>query len=443
VIEPELLRAPPHSLEAEQSLLGGLLVWNNAYDHVSWLEPEAFYRNQHQIIYRAIRKAIEAGRTADIVTLAEELTGVELERAGGLPYIAELAQNTPSVSNLKRYAEIIRDKWILRQLAMHAMDVADRALNAVEDPRLIAEEAGAAFLDIKLDNARSEMVSMGHALIEAVEWADNPAKGLPTGFRELDDIMRGLMPGDLIIIAGRPSMGKTSLAMNIAEHNAAAVPVAVFSLEMQDWKIAGRSLKYHQAMVGRDQAVDHLSELKLHIDDSPAIGLGHMRLRLRRMKRQHGVALAIVDYLQLMTARAEKRHEEVAIISRGLKAIAKELEIPIIAVSQLNRGSEGRLDHRPTLADLRESGQIEQDADIIAFTYREEYYKPDTPWRGIAEVIVRKNRDGPIGTAYLDFVAEYTRFKARDGLLPARDEPASRSKVKNFEDFKTKASGGE
>lgn len=443
-MELELFKPPPHSIEAEQSILGGLLVWNDAYDHISWLEPEAFYRHDHQILYRAIRKAIEAGRTADIVTLREELTTQELERTGGLTYIAGLAQNSPSVSNIKRYAEIVRDKSILRNLMTSAMQVMDRAHAPLEDPRQLAEEAGAAFLDIKLDNARSEMVPFGTALTKAVEYADNPTRGLPTGFHELDAIVPGLMPGDLIIIAGRPSMGKTSLAMNIAEYNAAKVPVAVFTLEMQDWKIAGRALKYHQALVGRDQAVDHLSEIKLQIDDTPAIGLGHMRLRLRRMKRQHGVSLAIVDYLQLMTARAEKRHEEVAVISRGLKTIAKELDIPIVAVSQLNRSVENRLDHRPTLADLRESGQIEQDADVIMFTYREEVYKPDTEWRGIAEVIVRKNRDGRLATAHLDFVAEYTRFKTREGLLPPRNDRLSRNQARNFnDDLKSLAAGGE
>jgi replicative DNA helicase len=433
------LKQPPHSTEAEQSVLGALLLDNQAFERVSWLTENAFYANRHRRLWVAIARLIESGRTADIVTTAEAL-GNDLEKAGGAAYLGALAQNTPSAFNVKHYAEVVRDKAILRRLAQQGTEIATRALTGFEDPRTLAEEAGSAFLGIEVDQRPAEMAEFGLAVTEAVEWADNPVKGLSSGYKGIDNIMQGLMPGDLIIVAGRPSMGKTALAMNIAEHVAKNDPVAVFSLEMTRRKIAARALKYHEALTDRDHAVDYLAALKLHIDDSAAITLGHMRTRLGRVKRKHGLALAVVDYLQLMTAKAENRTQEVSVLSRGLKAIAKDFGIPIIAVAQLSRGVEARTDHRPMLSDLRESGQIEQDADVIAFLYRDEYYKPDSEWRGIAEVIFRKNRDGATGTAYLTFVPEHTRFKPLDRPLPERS-PAPKGKFANFTDFKSAAAG--
>lgn len=435
--EPKLIQ-PPHSHEAEQSLLGALLLDNQAFERVSWLSENAFYADRHRRIWRCLTRMIEAGRGADIVTVCEEL-GAELEKAGGPGYIAGLSQSTPSAFNIGRYADMVRDKAILRQLAQQGTEFAERALNGVEDPRALAEEAGTAFLSIEVDKRPAEMAEFGIALTEAVEWADNPIKGIGSGYTAIDNILHGLMPGDLIVIAGRPSMGKTALAMNIAEHTASDKHVAVFSLEMTRRKLAARALKYHESMVGRDSAVDHLAKLKMHIDDSPSVTLGHMRTRLGRLKRRHGLALVVVDYLQLITAKAEKREQEISIISRGLKALAKDFGVPMIAVAQLNRGAEARTDHRPMLSDLRDSGQIEQDADVIAFVYRDEYYKPDSDWKGIAEVIVRKNRDGATGTTFLTFLPEYTRFKALDRALPERSP--TKGKVSNFNDFKTAAAG--
>lgn len=440
-----LLRQPPHSLEAEQSVLGALMLDNQAYDRIGFLRAPHFYRHDHRLIFEAVVDLLERGRAADLVLTTEHMQQLgTLDKTGGAAYIGSLCQNVPSALNIRRYAELVRDKAITRELITKAMEVADQAFAPGIDPVQLAEEAGAAFLSIELDQQPSEMVGFGQATLEAVEWADNPVKGLPTSFRELDQILRGgMVAGDLIIIAGRPSMGKTALAMNIAEHVARTQRVAVFSLEMTRRKIATRSLRYYEAQLGgRDAAVDHLSALKLSIDDSPAIGLGHMRLRLRRLKRQHGLGLVVVDYLQLLHSKAENRTQEVSALSRGLKSIAKEFDVPVVAVAQLNRAAEGRTDRRPALSDLRESGQIEQDADVIAFVYREEYYHADTPWKGIAEVLVRKNRDGATDTAYLGFTPEYTHFHNREGLLPAREkDEGSKGRVASFDDFKNRAAG--
>ncbi len=437
----EALRLPPHSSESECAVLGVLLLRGDVFDRISFLEAKHFYRDSHRLIYEALRELLERGSGADMVLVSDRLEKQgALEKAGGFAYLAALAQNAPSAANIARHAQVVREKAILRELAHKGGDIAARALAGVEEPLALAEEAGAAFLGIRLDSAPAEMAPVGVALTEAVEAADNPVKGLPTGYSDVDRRYGGLLAGDLIVIAGRPSMGKTAFAMNIAEHIAQDVTVAVFSLEMTRAKLAGRMLRWHtEALGSRDAAVDHIGSRKLWIDHSPAVSLGHIRLRLRRLKRTQGLGLVVVDYLQLISERAENRTQEVSAISRGLKAIAKEFEVPVVAVAQLSRQVESRTDHRPQLSDLRESGQVEQDADIISFVYREELYKPDTEWRGIAEIITRKNRDGATGTDHLTFVSEYTRFLPLDKPLPERQEP--RSKVANFTDFKSKAAG--
>ena len=436
-----MIATPPCSVESEQAVLGALLLNNSAYDRIPFLKPQHFYRFEHRLIFEAVQLLMEQGRTADTVLTAEALERrEELDKTGGLVYLIELQQSAPSAASIAQYAEIIREKAILRELQAKAMDVYGKALESGADPMALADEAGAAFLGIQVDQQPQDMVGFGAAIVEALEWMDNPVKGLPTGLPSLDDLVTALVPGDLIVIAGRPSMGKTALAMNIAEHVAKHEHVAIFSLEMTRKKIAARALKFHESALGRDGGVDHLSGLKLHIDDTPAISLGHMRLRLRRLKRTAGLALVVVDYLQLMVAKAENRTQEVSTLSRGLKAIAKEFEVPVIAVAQLNRTSEGRADRRPILSDLRESGQIEQDADVIAFVYRDDYYNPDTRWRGIAEVLVRKNRDGAVGTAHLKFIPEFTRFRPLDGPLPDLQEPP-KERVANFDSYKSRAAG--
>lgn len=445
--EPFEFKTPPHSKEAEQSLLGALMLDNQAFERVADIVTAAdFYADSHRRIWRHIARLIESGKPADTLTVHESIESSEDKgKADGPAYLGSLAQNTPSALNVRRYAELVREKSLLRQVVQHAGEITEEALGSHADSKDLIERAASIFTSIEVDRRPVEMVEFGAAVTEAVEWADNPVKGLETGYKAVDKIVGGLVPGDLVVIAGRPSMGKSCLAMNIAEVAAQDETVAVFSLEMTRKKIAARSLKYHESMLGRDGAVDHLATLKLHIDDSAHISLGHLRMRLARLKRRRGLGLVVVDYLQLMHApRAENRVQEVSEISRGLKAIAKDFNVPVIAVSQLSRVVESRPDHRPQLSDLRDSGQIEQDADVIAFVYRDEYYKPDSAWKGIAEVIFRKNRDGAVGTAYLTFVPELTRFKPLDRPLPEREiatEPKPRRSVVSA-DFK-KAAGAD
>lgn len=436
----EGLRLPPSSADSERAVLGALLLRSDAYDRISFLEARHFYRDDHRRIYGVLLELIEKGVSPDLVLVCDRLKAkAELDKAGGMSYIAELAQGAPSAANIARYAAVVRDKAILRELAQKGTEIAERALTGLDEPVALAEEAGAAFMSIKLDSGPAEMAHIGAALTEAVEFEDNPVKGLSSGFRVLDQRYNGLQPGDFIVLAGRPSMGKTSLAMNIAEYVARETTVAVFSLEMTRAKLARRMLRYHQTQMGRDAAVDHISGAKLWIDHSAVVTAGHMRLRLRRLQRTQGLGLVVIDYLTLMSAKGENRTQEVSTISRECKAIAKEFMVPLIAVAQLSRSVEARTDHRPQLSDLRESGQIEQDADIITFLYREELYKPDTEWRGIAEAITRKNRDGATGTDYLTFMSEHSRFVALDRPLPERALPKVRAT--NFTDFKSKAAG--
>lgn len=439
-----ILKVPPHSLEAEQSLLGALLLDNQAHDRVSFIKAEHFYRDDHRRIWRHISKLVEHNRPADMMTVGESIESSEdKDRAGGPAYLALLAQNTPSALNIRRYAEIVLEKATLRDLAQRATEIAERALGGIEESMAIVEDAAGVFLGIHGDRDSGDFSPFGKFVAQAVETADNPRHGLSTGLPDLDAKVGPLMPGDFIVVAARPSMGKTALAVQIGEHISAKHHAAVFSVEMTGEKIAARLLRYHASILGRDGAVDHLDSLNLHVDESSGLTLGQARARLRRLKRKHDIRVAVFDYLQLMSAKAEKRHEEVAVISRGLKAIAKDLGIPVIAVVQLNRGPEARLDNRPMMSDLRESGQIEQDADVVLMLYRDDYYRPSSEWVGITEAIVRKNRDGATGTAYLEWVGQYTRFKTLERALPMPSSPSPaaprRTVVKG--DFKRAAAG--
>jgi replicative DNA helicase len=407
----DVMRAPPQSIEAEQAVLGGLLLDNNAWDRVvDVLTDGDFYRGDHRLIFQHMARLIEGNKAADALTVCESLERVgKLEDVGGRGYVGELAFQTPSAANVRRYAEIVRERSIMRSLAAIGAEIADRAYG-LENPGGLAEEAEGRLLAIRDSERRGrEPVSFHVALGEAVDEFDEPERGLSTGFTNIDAIAR-LKPGELWIIAGRPSMGKSALVGCIGEHLGASHAVSVFSLEMTRSQWAGRSLAYHSAIIGRTAAVTHLLNRKICIDDSPAVTLGYIRARARRLTRQQGLDLIIVDYLQLMTAHAENRTQEISAISRGLKAIAKEFDVPVIAVSQLSRAVENRTDHRPIMADLRESGQIEQDADVIGFVYRDEVYNTAPEVKGLAELIVRKNRNGPIGTAHLSFAEAHTRF---------------------------------
>jgi len=438
------LRVPPHSIESEQSVLGGLLLDNHAWDRMDGLLAETdFYRDEHRRIFRQIRRLLDMGKPADVVTVAEALDAAgESEHTGGLAYLGELAQNTPSAANIRRYAEIVRDRAVLRQLVAAADEIAGDALNPMgreTDALLDAAEAKIFAIAEAGGNKQDGFVHINPLLTQVVEKIqelhdrDNPTDitGVPSGYNDLDRMTSGLQPGDLIIVAGRPSMGKTAIALNVAEYVAVeyGAPVGVFSMEMGGSQLAMRMmtsigrLDASRVRTGRlndDEwsrlsfALGKLHEAPIYIDESGGLTPGQLRARARRLHRQCGkLGLIVIDYLQLMTTarQGENRATEISEISRSIKALAKELQVPIIALSQLSRKVEERTDKRPMMSDLRESGAIEQDADVILMMYREEYYKPDTPDKGIAEVIIGKQRNGPTGTVRLAFLGEYTRFE--------------------------------
>ena len=438
------LRIPPHSIEAEQSVLGGLLLDNAAFDKIADLVGENdFYRDEHKRIYRQIRKLLEQSKPVDVITVAESLDlAGEGSETGGLAYLGELAANTPSAANIRRYAEIVRERAILRQLVTAGDEIAGSAFNPLgRDPKQLLDEAEAKVFAIAEGGFRHQtgfqhinpLLTQIVERIQELHDRDNPSDitGVPTGYHDLDAKTSGLQPGDLLIVAGRPSMGKTSFALNMAEHVAIEVglPVAVFSMEMGGAQLAMRMLSSvgrldaHRVRTGRlndDEwsrltfALGKMHEAPLYIDETPALNPIDLRARARRLHRQCGkLGLIVIDYLQLMSSagQGENRATEISEISRSLKGLAKELNVPVMALSQLNRSLEQRPNKRPVMSDLRESGAIEQDADVIMFIYRDEVYNPDTPDKGSAEIIIGKQRNGPIGMVRLTFLGEYTRFE--------------------------------
>jgi replicative DNA helicase len=440
------LRVPPHSVEAEQSLLGALLIDNQAFDRVAdAVSGEDFYRDDHRRIWRHIQRLIEASRPADVVTVAESIEASEdKDKTGGPTYLAALAQNTPSSLNVRRYAELVRERAVQRRLAQVATEIAESALAPTgKDVGQLLDEAESKIFQIAESGARRDqgLIGMSPILAGVFERIDhlhsqeNPSDitGVPTGFVDLDQKTAGLQPGDLIIVAGRPSMGKTAFALNIAEHVAlhpsVRMPVAIFSMEMSASQLALRILSsiakidQHKLRTGRltneewphlTDAIDKLNDTSIHVDETPALNSLEVRARARRLKREYGkLGLVVVDYLQLMSAssQGENRATEISEISRSLKALAKELQVPVIALSQLSRAVEQRNDRRPMMSDLRESGAIEQDADVILFIYRDEVYFPEKEEaKGRAEVIIGKQRNGPIGRIDLTFLGRFTRF---------------------------------
>ena len=439
----EALRVPPHSLEAEQAVLGGLMLDNSTWDQIAdRLDESDFYRSDHRLIFRAIRRLSENGKPFDLLTLAEWLEdNNELEDAGGFAYLGILARDTPSAANVRAYGDIVRERAIRRELIRTATEMADSAYDPRgRDSKQLLDDAEKRVFAIAEHGLRAQQgfVSIKDLLASTVEridilfQRDNPITGIPTGWPDFDDKTAGLQRGDLIVIAGRPSMGKTAFAMNIAEFAAIQVkcPVAVFSMEMPGESLIMRLMSslgridQHKVRTGRlddddwprlTSAVTMLSEARLFIDDSSNLSPNDLRARARRLHRQEGqLGLIVVDYLQLMQVPGtnENRATEVSEISRSLKALAKELSVPVLALSQLNRTLEQRGDKRPIMSDLRESGAIEQDADLICFIYRDEVYNPDSPDRGVAEIIIGKQRNGPIGTTRLTFLGQYTRFES-------------------------------
>jgi len=433
----ELMKVPPHNLEAEQAVLGALMLDPQKGSTVfEILVAEDFYRDNHKSIYMAIRDIFEKGEPVDLVTVAENLrqTG-RLESIGGIGTVSQIAGSVPSAANVEHYARIVGEKALLRQLIRMAGTIQEKGYEAGEEAIRLLEEAERLILDISQRKTKEGFVTIRTILLKTFDKIEylysnkGNLTGVPTYFRELDRITSGWQPSDLIIIAARPSMGKTALVLNMAQQAAvkAGTPIALFSLEMSKEQLVQRIL-CSEAMVDQQrvrtgelmdsdwpkltQAVGPLSEAPIYIDDTVGISLAELRSKARRLKIEQGLGLIIIDYLQLMTVgkRMESRQQEVAQISRGLKGIARELSVPVIALSQLNRGVEQRQDKRPIMSDLLESGAIEADADLISFIYRDEYYHPDSDKKGIAEIIIAKHRNGPVGTVELGYLKEFTKF---------------------------------
>jgi replicative DNA helicase len=431
------VRVPPQNIEAEQWVLGGILIENGALFRVlEVILGEEFYREAHRKIFAAMLGLYEKNEPQDIITVSDFLRNRnELEDVGGMSYLATLADAVPTAANIVHYAKIIREKFILRALIQKTSEISYRCYEKHDDVDNILDEAEQAIFEISQAKIKQSFYPLRHIIkdsfkkIEQLYERKELITGVPTGFDHINKLTAGFQPSELIIIAGRPSMGKTSLALNIAQHAAikANIPVAIFSLEMSNEQLALRMLCAEAKvdagnvrtgfLTEKDwqkltQAAGHLSTAPIFIDDTPAISILEMRAKARRLKSEHGLGLVIIDYLQLMRSKgyAERREQEISEISRSLKAMAKELHVPVVALSQLNRRVEDRPNKRPQLSDLRESGAIEQDADVIMFIYRDKVYNKNSDDM-TAEVIIGKQRNGPTGLVKLTFLEQYSCFK--------------------------------
>jgi replicative DNA helicase len=441
VAAPE--RTLPHSLDAEKSVLGAILIHNEAFNHAAELvDSHDFFRDAHRRIFDKMVVLSERGDPIDFITLKEELARAgELDDVGGPAYIAALADGVPRSANVEYYAKIVKEKSTLRSLIHSANKILTEAYEAEQEPELLLDEAERAIFAIAEDRIRvgfvplRDLVQDSFTTIEKLQQHKGLVTGVPTGFIDLDEMTSGLQPSDLILVAARPSMGKTSFVLNIAQHVGTATDMTVgfFSLEMSKEQLFMRMLTSEARIdahrfrsgylsekdYGRlSQALGTLAEARVFIDDTASIGVLEMRAKARRLKAEHGLHLLIIDYIQLMTGRGrfENRQQELATISRSLKGLAKELQVPIVALSQLSRAPETRSNHRPQLSDLRESGALEQDADVVMFIFREEQYRDEQgqvneETQGTAEIIVGKQRNGPTGDVKLAFVKEHTRFE--------------------------------
>ncbi len=433
-----LEKALPHSLDGERTVLGAILIENETYHHAAEILGEQdFYRRAHQQIFARMGELSARGQAIDLVTLKEELSRAgELEAAGGVSYLSALVDGVPRASNVTYYSRIVKEKAVLRNLISSANRIIQTCFDGAEDTDAVLEQAERAIFEISEKSVRtgfepvSEIVKQSFKTVDELAEKRELVTGVPTGFLEFDEMTSGLQRSDLVLVAARPAMGKTSFCMNIAQHVGLSGPhtVGIFSLEMSKEQLVMRLLcgearvDLHKLRSGflseKDwarliQAVSNLTEARIFIDDSPSLSVPEMRAKSRRLKLEHGLDLLIVDYLQLMQGRSrfENRTQEIASISRALKGLAKELNLPVVALSQLSRAPEARGDHRPQLADLRESGALEQDADVVVFIYREEEYDSTTENKGVAELIIGKQRNGPTGTVKLAFIKEYTRFE--------------------------------
>jgi replicative DNA helicase len=455
---PEL-RLPPHAVESEQAILGGLIIGGEtAWDRVADVVTESdFYRDDHRRIFGHIRRLSETGQVVDILTVSDSIVATnEVDQTGGLAYLGEIANATPSAANIASYARTVAEKARMRALLVFSDEVQGLALSAgqMTAQERIDEATGKLLALAEHGVGKNQPKSMSELLgsvvnsIEARMLRGGDVSGLPTGFTDLDATLDGLKAGDLIIIAGRPSMGKSALALNIAENVALdGKPVMVFSLEMSDTQLITRAL----SSVGRisnkilasgrlsdddwdrvTNAMGRLHQAPLIIDQTPALSAGQMRARARRQKRRGGLALIVIDYLQLMRGQGENRHQELSAITKALKAMAKDLGVPVVCLSQLSRKVEDRADKRPMMSDLRESGAIEEDADVIAMVYRDDYYRDESPYQGLADILIRKNRMGECGDVRLVFQPEYSRFgdADREALYQANERAKAEERMR-------------
>ncbi len=439
----------PHNIEAEAAVIGSMLIDDLAIPQaIEKLRPESFYHPPHKQIFRALVTLFEGNRAVDLVTLTEALAQDQtLDAVGGASYISELSAAVPTSANIGYYIKIVHEKFILRSLIHSATQIVQDGYEASDTADALLDRAEKAIFEIAGHRFGSEMIAIKDIVKNCIETIDRLYQrkenitGVPTGFHEFDIQTAGLQPSDLIIIAARPSMGKSAFVTNITEHVGIVekIPTAIFSLEMSKEQLTQRMLcsqarvNAHKVRTGflaqadwpkLTDAAAKLSKAPIFIDDTPGISVLELRAKARRLKAQHNIQLVIIDYLQLMRGddSFESRQQEISTISRSLKALARELHCPVIAVSQLSRAVESRTDHRPQLSDLRESGAIEQDADMVIMLMREEYYKPTEENRGMAEVIIGKQRNGPVGTIKLAFVKEFTRFQNLDLVRRSPDE---------------------
>ncbi|KAB2953958.1 replicative DNA helicase [Heliorestis acidaminivorans] len=437
-------RLPPQNIEAEQSVLGSMLLDGDAvYKAMEILKPEDFYKEAHRLLFSTLISLSQRGEAVDLVTVTEELrqTG-QLERVGSIPYIIELGNVVPTAANVEHYAQIVIEKSLLRQVIKAATTITQKGYEGVEEIDELINSAEQAFLEIAQRQSNDGMVPIREVLVQTLDNIETlynrkaDVTGVATFFRELDRITSGLQPSDLIIVAARPAMGKTAFCLNIAQNAAVRnkTSVALFSLEMSREQLVQRMLS-SEALIDQQRlrngvltdqdwdsltnAMTPLSSAPIYIDDTAGITVMEMRAKCRRLKQDKNLGLIIIDYLQLMQGsggkrRSENRQQEISEISRSLKALARELNVPVVALSQLSRSVEQTPDKKPNLSHLRESGALEQDADMVMFIYREDYYFPDTEKKGIAEIIIAKHRNGPVGSVELGFLKEYTKFVNRD-----------------------------
>ncbi|AFQ46427.1 replicative DNA helicase [Desulfosporosinus meridiei] len=433
----ELIKVPPQNLEAEQAVLGAMMLDPEAGSSVfELLQPDDFYRDNHRLMFSAIRDLSEKGDPVDLVSVAEALHRQgRLEQVGGITTISEIARSVPTAANVEYYARIVSEKSLLRQLIRATSSILERGYEPGEEAHSLLEEAEKLILDLSRQRVKDGFSAIRDVLLDTFEKIEylyankGNLTGVPTFFTDLDRMTSGWQPSDLVIIAARPSMGKTALVLNMAQNASvrAKVPVAIFSLEMSKEQLVQRML-CGEAMVDQQRvrtgdlldtdwpkltrAVGPLSDAPIFIDDTVGISLAELRSKSRRLKTEHNLGMIIIDYLQLLSVgkKSESRQQEVAQISRALKGLARELKVPVIALSQLNRGVEQRQDKRPIMSDLLESGAIEADADVISFIYRDEYYHPESEKKGIAELIIAKHRNGPVGAVELGFLKEFTKF---------------------------------